>query len=102
MTSVEAGIDRDASVRPTILLVGTAALIYLADQVTKALIVANLVGDAGALELLAQSQFQLAGGLLAEGDCDDLGHAGAALLYKQDDSRDQLGRLASAGCGLDD
>ena len=42
MTSVEAGIDRDASLRPTILLVGTAALIYLADQVTKALVVANL------------------------------------------------------------
>ena len=33
MTSVEAGIDRDASLRPTILLVGTAALVYLADQV---------------------------------------------------------------------
>ena len=42
MAGVEAGIDRDASLRSTILLVGTAAVVYVADQVTKALVVANL------------------------------------------------------------
>jgi signal peptidase II len=40
---VEAGIDRgEPSTRPVMLLLGTAALIYAADQVTKALVVANL------------------------------------------------------------
>jgi len=40
---VEAGIDRAASsTRSVVLLLGTAALIYVADQVTKALVVANL------------------------------------------------------------
>ena len=40
---VEAGIDRDASsVRPSLILGVTAALIYVADQVTKALIVASM------------------------------------------------------------
>lgn len=40
---MEAGIERDASsTRSVVLLIGTAALIYAADQVTKALVVANL------------------------------------------------------------
>ena len=44
---MEAGIERDASsMRATVILAVTAALIYLADQLTKALIVANLdVGE---------------------------------------------------------
>jgi signal peptidase II len=40
---VEAGIERgESSTRSVVLLLGTAALIYAADQVTKALVVANL------------------------------------------------------------
>jgi len=40
---VEAGVEKDASsTRPAVLLLATAALIYVADQVTKALVVANL------------------------------------------------------------
>jgi signal peptidase II len=40
---VEAGIDRDASsVRPALILGVTAVAIYVADQVTKALVVASL------------------------------------------------------------
>lgn len=39
---VEAGTDRDASLRAALLLAGTAAVLYAADQVTKALIVAGL------------------------------------------------------------
>lgn len=40
---MEAGIDRDASsVRPALVLGVTAAIIYVADQVTKALVVANM------------------------------------------------------------
>jgi len=40
---VEAGIERgESSTRSVVLWVGTTALIYLADQVTKALVVANL------------------------------------------------------------
>jgi signal peptidase II len=41
--TVEAGIERDASpTRSTALLIGTAALLYVLDQVTKALVVANM------------------------------------------------------------
>src|SRR5688572_19248179 len=40
---VEAGIDRASwSLRPTVILVATAALVYLADQASKALVVASL------------------------------------------------------------
>jgi signal peptidase II len=40
---VEAGIERDASsMRATVILAVTAVLIYVADQVTKALVVASL------------------------------------------------------------
>lgn len=40
---MEGGIDRDASSwRPAAVMAGTAALLYAADQVTKALVVANL------------------------------------------------------------
>jgi signal peptidase II len=39
---VEAGIDRDASLRPALLLAGTAVVLYVADQVTKGLVVANV------------------------------------------------------------
>lgn len=39
---MEAGIDRDASLRAALLLAGTAVVLYVADQVTKALVVANL------------------------------------------------------------
>ena len=40
---MEAGIERgESSTRSAVLLLGTAALIYAADQVTKALVVANL------------------------------------------------------------
>lgn len=40
---MEAGIDRDASsVRPGLILASTAVAIYVADQVTKALVVAGL------------------------------------------------------------
>jgi signal peptidase II len=44
---VEVGIDREASpTRATALLAGTAAVLYVADQVTKALVAANLeVGE---------------------------------------------------------
>lgn len=43
MERVEAGIERgESSTRSVVLLLGTAALIYAADQVTKALVVANL------------------------------------------------------------
>ena len=40
---MEAGIDREASsLRPTVILVATAALVFVADQATKALVVAGL------------------------------------------------------------
>jgi signal peptidase II len=39
---VEDGIDHEASWRPTAILIGTAVLIFVADQVTKALVVANI------------------------------------------------------------
>ena len=40
---MEAGIERgESSTRSVVLLLGTAALIYAADQLTKALVVANL------------------------------------------------------------
>ena len=39
---MEAGIDRDASLRPALLLAGTALVLYVADQVTKGLVVANV------------------------------------------------------------
>ncbi len=40
---MEAGIDRaESPIRSTALLVGTAVLIYVLDQVTKALVVANM------------------------------------------------------------
>jgi signal peptidase II len=39
---VEASTEREASLRPALVLAGTAAVLYAADQVTKALIVANL------------------------------------------------------------
>jgi len=39
---VEAGIDRDASLRAALLLAGTAVVLFVADQVTKALVVASL------------------------------------------------------------
>ena len=40
---VEVGVERDASsTRHSVLLIVTAALIYIADQVTKALVVANM------------------------------------------------------------
>ena len=44
---MEAGIDREASpTRASVLLAGTAAVLYVADQVTKALITANMgVGE---------------------------------------------------------
>jgi signal peptidase II len=42
VTSVEDGTDREASWRRTAILIGTAVLILAADQVTKALVVANL------------------------------------------------------------
>jgi len=40
---VEAGVEKDASsTRSVVLLLATAAIIYIADQVTKALVVANM------------------------------------------------------------
>ncbi len=39
---MEASIDRDASPRNALLLAATAVVLYVADQVTKALVVANL------------------------------------------------------------
>lgn len=39
---MEAGSERDASLRAALLLAGTAAILYVADQVTKALVVASL------------------------------------------------------------
>lgn len=39
---MEAAIDRDASLRSALLLAGTAVLLYVADQVTKALVVASV------------------------------------------------------------
>jgi len=39
---VEAGTDREASLRPVLVLAGTAVLLYAADQITKALVVANV------------------------------------------------------------
>jgi signal peptidase II len=39
---VEAGTDRDASLRPVLVLAGTAVLLYAADQLTKALVVASV------------------------------------------------------------
>ena len=47
VAGVEAGVEKGASsMHPTVFLLATAALIYVADQVTKALVVANLAyGD---------------------------------------------------------
>ena len=42
MTGVEVSTARDAPLRPALVLAGTAAVLYAADQVTKALVVANL------------------------------------------------------------
>ncbi|MBA2265594.1 MAG: signal peptidase II [Chloroflexi bacterium] len=43
---MEAGSDREASLRPVLVLAGTALVLYAADQVTKALVVANVaLGD---------------------------------------------------------
>ncbi|HSK92904.1 MAG TPA: signal peptidase II [Candidatus Angelobacter sp.] len=43
---MEASIDRDASTRNALLLAGVAVVLYVADQVTKALVAANLgVGE---------------------------------------------------------
>jgi signal peptidase II len=39
---VEAGADREAFPRPALVLAGTAVVLYLADQLTKALVVANV------------------------------------------------------------
>ena len=39
---MEASTERDASLRPALVLAGTAALLYAADQVTKGLVVANI------------------------------------------------------------
>lgn len=39
---MEAGTDREASLRPVLVLAGTAIVLYAADQVTKALVVANV------------------------------------------------------------
>lgn len=40
---MEAGVEKDgSSTRPAVLLLATAAVLYVADQVTKALVVANL------------------------------------------------------------
>lgn len=42
MGIVEASTEREASLRPALVLSGTAAVLYAADQVTKAMVVANL------------------------------------------------------------
>ena len=42
MGSVEGGTDRDASLRPVLVLAGAALVLYALDQVTKALVVANI------------------------------------------------------------
>ncbi len=43
---MEAGNDREAALSPVLVLTGTAVLLYAADQVTKALVVANVAfGD---------------------------------------------------------
>jgi signal peptidase II len=39
---VEAGTDREALLRPALVLAGTAAVLYVLDQLTKALVVANV------------------------------------------------------------
>ena len=39
---MEAGTDREASPSPVLVLAGTALVLYVADQVTKALVVANV------------------------------------------------------------
>lgn len=39
---MEAGLERDASPRSAVLLLATAAFLYVADQATKALVVANV------------------------------------------------------------
>jgi signal peptidase II len=39
---VEAGTDREALLRPVLVLAGTAAVLYVLDQLTKALVVANV------------------------------------------------------------
>lgn len=39
---MEASTDREASIWPALVLAGTAAVLYAADQVTKALVVANI------------------------------------------------------------
>ena len=54
-----------------------------------------------ALELFAQAQLQLAGGLFAERDGHDLADRGALVRDQRDDAADQLGGLAGAGRGFD-
>ncbi|MGH2417381.1 MAG: signal peptidase II [Candidatus Limnocylindria bacterium] len=39
---MEVGTDRESSLRPVLVLAGTAIVLYAADQVTKALVVANV------------------------------------------------------------
>jgi signal peptidase II len=39
---VEAGTDREALLRPVLVLAGTAAVLYVLDQLTKALVAANV------------------------------------------------------------
>jgi signal peptidase II len=39
---VEAATDREISLKPVLMLAGTALMLYVADQVTKALVVANV------------------------------------------------------------
>ena len=39
---MEASTERDASLKPALVLAGTAAVLYLADQVSKAVVVASL------------------------------------------------------------
>ena len=39
---MEAGTDREALLRPALVLAGTAAVLYVLDQLTKALVVANV------------------------------------------------------------
>lgn len=39
---MEVGADREASLRPVLVLAGTALLLYAADQLTKGLVVANV------------------------------------------------------------
>src|SRR5262249_23005247 len=59
-------------------------------------------GSAGALELGAQAQLHLAGGLVGERDGDEARQRRRAGAHDSDDARDELGGLAGTGGGLDD